>query len=215
MRAALEVLRDGGLVDVLHHQAGQLGRVQLEAARVGHEVEHSAGSEPRGGVLDQRGVVACHVEVTRHALAARVAGRVQQDAVEAAARPAQPPQAVGALEEVPARGDAVQLEVAHAPVEVVGVEVHAHHLARHAGGGVHAGGAGVGEEVQHEEATALVAQRVAQRAHVHEQPAVQVLPEVHLEAQALLLHHLDDLTRGRAPLVLPGAPRRARSARLR
>ena len=123
-------------------------------------------------MLDERDVVALHVERILHAFGAGEGGRVEEDEVVLAACAlrllGEPAGAVGLDVAVLGAGEAVQRHVAFGPVEVGVRHVDGGGAARPAGGGVQGGDPGVGEEVEEAFAPGLLLNHRAGGAVVEE-----------------------------------------------
>ena len=163
------------------HLDGGGGEVGLEALVVGREPQHAAGLQQRQALLDQRAVVAAHVEPVREG------GRVADDEripplrflLEKGAR-------VGADQLVLRAVQLVQLQVVLRPAQVVLREIDRGGGRRPAGRRGAGEAAGVAEEVEHARALRFGPHPRARLAVVGEQAGVDVIVEVAEEAQPSL-----------------------------
>ena len=85
-------------------------------------------------------------------------------------------------------GQPVQTQVALRPLQIGARHVDRGGAARAAQPGVHAGAAGIGEEVEEIFILAHFAEHLARDAVVEEQPGVQVVRQVHQQARVILMY---------------------------
>ena len=120
-RVALEILRQRGARDVGDFVAPADFGVQLELLRVVGEHQLAAGRQQRHAAVDERAVVALHIEDVVHALAVRERWRIEENQVvhlPLGHRGLEPGDAVPLHQLVLRTGEPVHRQIALSPIEV-------------------------------------------------------------------------------------------------
>ncbi len=185
---------DSGTGDLFHLQVGQGSASRRRLAEIGGE-EAPRGGEQTHRLADEGDMIALHVETLLHPLGGGKGGGIKEDQIPlAAAAPRffrQPDEAVGLNQLVPHAGEAVEGEVAPRPFQIGARHVHRCRGRCAAGRRLHAGGAGVAEEIEKTLPRRQIEDQAANGAMIKEEAGVEIVGEIDKQADFSLAHFME------------------------